>query len=78
MSRVLIVDDEPLVCWSLGEALRGEGHSVATAATLDAGLREAATFSPDAMFLDVRLPGATACPPSPVFESVPARFQSSS
>jgi DNA-binding NtrC family response regulator len=67
MSRVLIVDDEPLVCWSLGEALRGEGHSVATAATLDAGLREAATFSPDAMFLDVRLPGGNSLPAIPGF-----------
>jgi DNA-binding NtrC family response regulator len=55
---ILVVDDEPLIRWSLREALRGHGHTVATASTGAEALRvvadPAAHF--DVMILDYRLP----------------------
>ena len=57
MSRILIIDDEPAIGWSLREMLSDEGHSVELAASVEAGLETCARFKPDAMLLDVRLPG---------------------
>jgi DNA-binding NtrC family response regulator len=54
---VLIVDDEPLIRWSLKEALRSHGHDVATAANGAEAL--ALVASPgqfDVVILDYRLP----------------------
>ena len=58
MSRILIVDDEESICWALRESLGDEGHDVAVASSAEAGLRAAAERPPDALVLDVRLPGA--------------------
>jgi CheY-like chemotaxis protein len=57
--RILIVDDESLVRWSLDEALTGCGHSVMTAAEGRAALRLLAggARDPDVVVLDYRLPG---------------------
>ena len=55
---ILVVDDEPLIRWSLREALRGRGHEVATAST-GAEAVEAVTADPDrfdVVILDYRLP----------------------
>ena len=57
MSRVLIVDDEPSICWTLTEALGDEGHQCRTASTAEEGLGVAREFQPDVVLLDVRLPG---------------------
>jgi CheY-like chemotaxis protein len=57
MSRILIIDDEPAIGWSLREMLSDEGHSVELAASVEAGLETCARFKPEAMLLDVRLPG---------------------
>ncbi len=57
MKHVLIVDDEVAVCWSLQRALSREGHSVAVAASAEQGLTLARSQRPDAVVLDVRLPG---------------------
>jgi len=57
MSRILIIDDEPAIGWSLREMLSDEGHSVEVAASVEAGLETCARFEPEAMLLDVRLPG---------------------
>ena len=57
MSKLLIVDDEPSICWGikrLGESL---GHEVLTASTAEAGLELAAAERPDVVIMDVRLPG---------------------
>ena len=54
--RVLVVDDEPLVCWSLTTALRLAGfdaHSAADAAEARTLARQ--TPLPDVVLLDVRL-----------------------
>ena len=57
MPRILIVDDEPTICWALREALTDEGFVVELAASAEEGLIAAARSRPDAMLLDVRLPG---------------------
>ena len=57
MSRILVVDDEPAICWSFRESLGDEGHEVETAASAEEALRLAGLGRFDAAILDVRLPG---------------------
>src|SRR5271166_6041073 len=57
MSHVLVVDDEEAVCWTLKKALSQEGHSVAVAASAEEAFQRAGQHKPDAVVLDVRLPG---------------------
>lgn len=57
MSRILVVDDEPAIGWSLRERLADDGHAVEVAASAEAALETCTRFAPDAMLLDVRLPG---------------------
>jgi two-component system nitrogen regulation response regulator GlnG len=57
MSKFLIVDDEPSICWAFSQFLTDEGHTVGVAATAEEGLRLAEADRPDAVVLDVRLPG---------------------
>src|SRR5262245_14235256 len=57
MSHVLIVDDEEAVCWTLQKALGRLGHHVAVAPSAEAAFRLVAKQNPDAIVLDVRLPG---------------------
>ena len=55
MSRILIVDDEPAIGWSLKELLSDEGHEVAVAADIPRAVEAAGKVAPDAILLDVRL-----------------------
>ncbi len=55
-SRILIVDDEKLVCWSLGEVLTAAGFSVETALNGVEALAKFNSFQPEMVLLDVRLP----------------------
>ncbi|MCA9038881.1 MAG: sigma-54-dependent Fis family transcriptional regulator [Planctomycetaceae bacterium] len=65
MSTVLIVDDEPGICWALEQALQDAGHSVFTAASAEEALEltdldfppTAQHISPDVVVMDIRLPG---------------------
>jgi DNA-binding NtrC family response regulator len=57
MSRILIVDDEASICWAFRESLADEGHDVDVASSAEEGLRIAAEARPEAVVLDVRLPG---------------------
>lgn len=57
MSRILIVDDEPAIGWSLGELLEDRGHSVTLAANVEEALDACRRVQPDLLLLDVRLPG---------------------
>lgn len=54
---VLVVDDEPAICWAFEKMLRGEGHEVHTASSAEDGLVIAETHPVDLIVLDVRLPG---------------------
>jgi two-component system nitrogen regulation response regulator GlnG len=55
--HILIVDDEEAVCWSLQRALTREGYSASVAPSAEEGFTAAQKKRPDAVILDVRLPG---------------------
>jgi DNA-binding response OmpR family regulator len=57
MSRILVVDDEPAIGWSLRELLVDDGHEVEVSASVETAIETCGHFQPDAMLLDVRLPG---------------------
>lgn len=57
MSHVLVVDDEPAICWGFRELLRGEGHEVTIASSAEEAIKVASKCLPDTIVLDVRLPG---------------------
>lgn len=54
--RILVVDDEKMIRWSLGEALRGWGFEPIEAATAGAGLTAFEADPPAAVLLDINLP----------------------
>lgn len=70
MSRILIVDDEPAIGWSLREVLTDEGHAVEVAASVAAGLETCGRQSPEAILLDVRLPGGDGIAALPEFRAL--------
>ncbi|MER7775127.1 response regulator transcription factor [Streptomyces sp. NPDC048232] len=57
MPRVLIIEDDRAVRDGLRLALRRQGHEVAAAATGEEGLELLRSFRPDAVVLDLMLPG---------------------
>ena len=57
MSRILVVDDEPAIGWSLRELLGDAGHAVEVASSAEAALETCRRFGPETILLDVRLPG---------------------
>jgi len=58
MSSVLIVDDEPAICWAFSEALADDGHSVRTVPSAEDALHLTdGGWRPDVVVMDVRLPG---------------------
>jgi two-component system response regulator AtoC len=56
MLRILLVDDEPSIRLSLGDALRAAGHDVTIAADGAAGLEHATARPFDVIITDVRMP----------------------
>ncbi|PRY49013.1 winged helix family two component transcriptional regulator [Geodermatophilus tzadiensis] len=56
MSRVLVVDDDPLLTRALRVTLRASGYEVVTAVDGRTALREAAAERPDLVVLDLGLP----------------------
>src|SRR3982750_4205545 len=54
---VLIIDDEESVAWALRKACERQGYRAAVAAPAEDGIAQARRHPPDAVFLDVRLPG---------------------
>ena len=58
MSDVLIVDDEPAICWAFREALSDDGHAVRVCPSAEDALRLTQKgWRPDVVVMDVRLPG---------------------
>jgi two-component system nitrogen regulation response regulator GlnG len=54
--RLLVIDDEPGVCYSFRRVFGGEGVEVATANSAAEGLDQARDFQPDVIVLDLQLP----------------------
>lgn len=56
--KVLIVDDEKMVCWSLAETMKSGGYAVECANTGTEAIERFAQFEPDMVLLDICLPDA--------------------
>jgi DNA-binding NtrC family response regulator len=54
--KVLVVDDEPMIRWTLSEALRGWGYDPAEAGTAAAAIPAFEAERPAAVLLDINLP----------------------
>ncbi len=59
MSHLLFIDDEQSICWGLTKLAQRLGHTSAAVGSAELGLQSAAKSPPDAIVLDVRLPGMT-------------------
>ena len=70
MSHVLIVDDEPAICWALKKMLQAEGHSVDAVSSAEAGFEAAKANEPNLIVLDVRLPGMSGLEAIPQFTTL--------
>lgn len=56
MTRILIIDDDPGICYTLSAMVRGEGYEAGSANNLKDGLAMAVSGSFDVVFLDVMMP----------------------
>jgi len=56
--KILIVDDEKMVCWSLAETMKSGGYAVETANSGMEAIERFARFDPDMVLLDICLPDA--------------------
>ena len=54
--KILVIDDEKLICWSLQKDLTKEGYEVLTAQSASEGLRLFEQEAADVVLLDIRLP----------------------
>jgi len=59
MSHLLFIDDEQSICWGLTKLAQRLGHSSEAVGSAELGLQAAQKTRPDAVVLDVRLPGMT-------------------
>lgn len=55
--KILVVDDEQLIRWSLEKNLQKQGYEVITAGSGEDALKLAGEEAPDLMLLDIQLPG---------------------
>ena len=55
--QVLIIDDDQGISTAMSVRLRAAGYELIQASTGEAGLVEAAIHRPDAILLDIRMPG---------------------
>lgn len=58
-NKLLVVDDEHLIRWSLEQNLKKQGYDVVTAASGEDALRLVREEQPDLVLLDIQLPGIT-------------------
>jgi len=57
MAKILIIDDSPTETYKLTSVLEKNGHSVLTAETGEAGVTVAREELPDAILMDIVMPG---------------------
>jgi two-component system, NtrC family, nitrogen regulation response regulator GlnG len=57
LSKLLVVDDEQSICWGLTRLGESLGHEVVAASSAEQAFHEVERQRPDAVILDVRLPG---------------------
>jgi len=56
-TKILVVDDEHLIRWSLEQSLKKQGYEVTTAASGEEALKVVQDDPPELMLLDIQLPG---------------------
>ncbi|MEM1071025.1 MAG: sigma-54 dependent transcriptional regulator, partial [Planctomycetota bacterium] len=54
---VLVIDDEPSICWGFEKLLGNQGYRVLTASSAEDGMAAVGQTAVDLIVLDVRLPG---------------------
>ena len=57
MAKLLIVDDEPSICWGLQRVAETLGHEACTTSSAESALEQLQQATFDLVILDVRLPG---------------------
>ena len=72
MANVLIIDDEEMLCEIMCEHLKGEGHDVTYALTLEDGLNKGESGAFDVVFLDVGLPDGNGLEALPGIRGLPS------
>ena len=70
MAKLLVIDDEESICWGLEKLGKSLGHNVVICSTAEDGLAAAKTECPNAIVLDVRLPGMDGLTAMSQFQSV--------
>jgi DNA-binding NtrC family response regulator len=58
MAHIMVLDDEPSICWAFRNAFSDDGHRVTVASNAKQALARLTTDPADVLFLDVRLQGA--------------------
>ena len=71
MARILIIDDDRMVCQSLSLVVSRRGHEAISVHALGEGLKRAAAEPFDVVFLDVRLPDGNGLDILPHLERLP-------
>ena len=71
MARILIIDDDELMCQMLSSLVLNRGHEAACALTLEEGLEHAARGNFDVVFLDVWLPDGNGLEAIPRLRALP-------
>jgi len=59
MARVLVIDDEEMIRWSIEQTLRAAGHEVTVCETAAGGMALYQRLHPEVVLLDLRLPDAS-------------------
>lgn len=75
MSRILIVDDEFLIRYTLEEGLRDRGHETQSAENVEEGLSKARKFHPDVVLLDNLLEHSVGMDEIATFKAVDPQIQ---
>lgn len=70
MAKLLVIDDEESICWGLEKLGKSLGHDVVVCSTAEDGLAAAKLQTPNAIVLDVRLPGMDGLTAMSKFQSV--------
>jgi two-component system NtrC family response regulator len=71
MSKILIIDDDKMVCQSMSLVAQRRGHTVASAYTFGSGLEKASAEMFDVVFLDVNMPDGCGLDMLPLLGKLP-------
>ncbi len=74
MSTLLIIDDEPNVCYALRRALESAALQISAAGTAGEGIESIRRSRPDAVILDVRLPDMSGLEAYALIRQIDARL----